>query len=129
VTKEGPAPPALGVKVNVASTPALPATRSPDAMLKVTEVTQPAVVVSGGLGAVVVTGGLGTGAVVLGGATAAEAAVDVELGGVVATAVAAAVVPAPAAAAVVVPAAAAMVVPAPAALQVNLCDTKPGGGS
>ena len=39
MTNEGPAPPALGVKVNVASTPALPATRSPDAMLKATEVT------------------------------------------------------------------------------------------
>ena len=39
MTNEGPAPPALGVKVNVASTPALPATRSPDAMLKATEFT------------------------------------------------------------------------------------------
>jgi hypothetical protein len=115
VTKEGPAPPALGVKVNVASTPALPATRSPDAILKVTEVTQPAVVVTGGLGAVVVTGGLNALVVTV------TRGLGAEPGGVVATAVAAAVVPATAAAAVVVP--------TPAALQVNLYDTKPGGGS
>ena len=37
----GSSPPALGVKVNVASTPARPATRSPAAMLKVTAVTAP----------------------------------------------------------------------------------------
>ena len=41
MTVEGPAPPALGVKVNVASTPALPATRSEAATLNVTEVTAP----------------------------------------------------------------------------------------
>ncbi len=41
MTKDGPAPPALGVKVNVASTPALPATRSEAATLNVTEMTAP----------------------------------------------------------------------------------------
>ena len=41
MTEDGPAPPALGVKVNVASTPALPATRSEAATLNVTEVTAP----------------------------------------------------------------------------------------
>ena len=39
MSEDGPAPPALGVKVNVASTPALPATRSEAATLNVTEVT------------------------------------------------------------------------------------------
>ena len=41
MTEDGPAPPALGVKVNVASTPALPATRSEAATLNVTEMTAP----------------------------------------------------------------------------------------
>ena len=41
MTEDGPAPPALGVKVNVASTPALPATRSEAATLNVTEATAP----------------------------------------------------------------------------------------
>jgi hypothetical protein len=41
VTSWGPAPPALGVKANVAATPALPATRSPAAMPNETEVTAP----------------------------------------------------------------------------------------
>ena len=41
MTKDGPAPPALGVKVNVASTLTLPATRSAAATLNVTEVTAP----------------------------------------------------------------------------------------
>ena len=41
MTEDGPAPPALGVKVNVASTPTLPATRSEAATLNVTEVTAP----------------------------------------------------------------------------------------
>ena len=36
-----PPPPALGVKVNVAATPALPATRSPAAVVNVTAVTAP----------------------------------------------------------------------------------------
>ena len=40
MTKDGPAPPALGVKVNVASTPALTATRSEAATLNATEVTK-----------------------------------------------------------------------------------------
>ena len=39
MTKDGPAPPALGVKVNVASTLTLPATRSEAATLNVTELT------------------------------------------------------------------------------------------
>ncbi len=38
---DGPPPPALGVKVNVAATPALPATRSPAAVVNVTAVTAP----------------------------------------------------------------------------------------
>ena len=41
VTAEGPAPPADGVKVNVAAEPVLPATRSPPATMKVTDVTAP----------------------------------------------------------------------------------------
>ena len=41
MTNDTPEPPALGVKVNVASTPALPATRSAVATLNVTEVTAP----------------------------------------------------------------------------------------
>jgi hypothetical protein len=41
VTKDGPEPPALGVKVNVAPTSALAATRSDAAMLKVTFATAP----------------------------------------------------------------------------------------
>ena len=41
MTLLGPAPPALGVKVNVASTPAFAATRSPAVTLKVTAVTAP----------------------------------------------------------------------------------------
>ena len=41
MTLDGPPPPALGVKVNVAATPALPATRSPAAMMNVTLVTAP----------------------------------------------------------------------------------------
>ena len=39
MTEDGPAPPALGVKVNVASTPALPATRSALNILNVIKVT------------------------------------------------------------------------------------------
>ena len=38
---EGAAPPAVGVKVNVAETPDLPATRSAAAIVNVTEVTEP----------------------------------------------------------------------------------------
>ena len=41
MTEDGPAPPALGVKVNVASTLTLPATRSEAATLNVTKVTAP----------------------------------------------------------------------------------------
>jgi hypothetical protein len=41
VTAEGPEPPAVGVKVNVAAEPAFPATRSPAATLNVTDVTAP----------------------------------------------------------------------------------------
>ena len=41
MTEDGPPPPALGVSVNVAETPVLPATRSDAAMLKVTLVTAP----------------------------------------------------------------------------------------
>ena len=41
MTEDGPAPPALGVKVNVASTPALPAMRLPEATENVTEATAP----------------------------------------------------------------------------------------
>ena len=43
MTEDGPAPPALGVNVNVASTLALPATRSRDATPNITEVTAPAI--------------------------------------------------------------------------------------
>ena len=41
MTAAGPAPPAVGVKENVAATPALAATRSPGAMVNKTEVTAP----------------------------------------------------------------------------------------
>jgi hypothetical protein len=41
VTLAGPAPPAVGVKVNVAAAPVLPATRSPAATANVTDVTAP----------------------------------------------------------------------------------------
>ncbi len=41
MTDEGPAPPAVGVNVNVAETPDLPATRSSAAMTNVTESTAP----------------------------------------------------------------------------------------
>ena len=41
MTEDGPAPPALGVKVKVASTFCLEATRSPAAMLKETALTAP----------------------------------------------------------------------------------------
>ena len=41
MTAVAPAPPALGVNVNVAATPALPATRSPAAMMNVTADTAP----------------------------------------------------------------------------------------
>ena len=39
MTEDGPPPPALGVSVNVAGTPVLPATRSDAATLKVTLLT------------------------------------------------------------------------------------------
>ena len=41
MTLAGPAPPAVGVKVNVAAAPVLPATRSPAATANVTDVTAP----------------------------------------------------------------------------------------
>ncbi len=41
MTAAGPAPPAVGVKVNVAATPAWAATRSAGAMVRKTEVTAP----------------------------------------------------------------------------------------
>jgi hypothetical protein len=41
VTTAGPAPPAVGVKVNVAAAPALPATRSAAAITNVITVTAP----------------------------------------------------------------------------------------
>ena len=41
MTAAGPAPPAVGVKVNVAATPALEATRSAATMANETEVTAP----------------------------------------------------------------------------------------
>ena len=40
----GPAPPAVGVKVKVADTAALPATRKSEAMVKVTDETEPPIV-------------------------------------------------------------------------------------
>ena len=44
VTEEGLAPPAVGVKVKVADTAALPATRKSEAMMKVTDETEPPIV-------------------------------------------------------------------------------------
>ena len=41
MTDEGPAPPAVGVNVKVADTPALPATRSTDSMVNDAEATAP----------------------------------------------------------------------------------------